>query len=100
MADDLRDIVPQPMTAKQLAQKNGWPEAKAIFLLEAFVTKGLASKDSDDRYTITGLGLAAGEKVGVVKPLKEWPGVNVSGQSSDDPSAEIGEDNSDPSQAP
>lgn len=62
-------LVPEPTTAKQMAAKLRWTEARAKHVLEGFVKAGIAQRAPDDSYIITGMGLGVGERLGVVKPL-------------------------------
>ena len=70
---DGKGLIPEAVTAKELAAKVGWPEARARHVLEGLRERGLATIDADERYTITGGGMSVGERVGVVKPMKDWP---------------------------
>ena len=72
---DPRDMMPQAFTAAEVAKAKGMTEAQARYVLDGLVERGFATLDGDDKYTISGLGLVAGERMGVTKPVREWPGV-------------------------
>lgn len=67
--------MPQAYTAAEVAKAQNMTEAQARYVLDGLVERGFATLDRDDRYTISGLGLVAGERVGVTKPINQWPGV-------------------------
>lgn len=74
MARENYTIEPQVHTVAELRKMFGWPEMKATMLLESFCATGIVRRafhptTGEEGYIITGAGLAAGEKLGIVKPF-------------------------------
>lgn len=70
-------VEPEWLTPKELAIRCGWPEAKAKFMLEEFLERGLVTCNGE-KYKINGRGLAVGEKMGAVVPLEQATGIVAS----------------------
>jgi len=76
---DLRGLLPEWTTARDIAARTGWETTYAIDILNQLWVRGMVEKDGD-RYRITGLGMAIGEKMGIAVPIENVPQLFAGGK--------------------
>lgn len=70
-------IEPQWISARALGKMCGWTEAKAAFMLEEFLLRGMVETNGT-KYRLVGRGLQIGEMMGTTVPLEKAVGIITS----------------------